>query len=418
MSATTNRAWLSSSGSSPTPGGIPSHAAPETPGSISEGGELGYSLAHAYGSVFDNPDLITAVVIGDGEAETGPLAASWHSHNFLDPVHDGAVLPILHLNGFKIANPTILARMPEAQLEQLLRGYGHEPHFVTVADPDDTAAAHRDFAAVLDDCLTEIRDIQSARRGATTGGGAAGPRRNSRRRVSRRRRSALARDCAALAEGLDRAQGSRRAAGGRNVAQPPGAAVRGAHQPGAPGAAGGLARIVPARRTLRRRRAPPAGRRGERPRGRTPDERHPVRERRRAAAGPQAAEVRGPRRPGGAAGRRAGQRHDHAGVLAPRRDQPEPRDVPAVRPGRDGLQPAAGRLRGHGQGVAVPDRGRRRAPCPRRTGHGGPQRAPVPGLAGGVPADRPARRLQLLRGLHPHCRLDVQPARQVAQGAP
>ncbi len=146
------------------PGGIPSHAAPETPGSISEGGELGYSLAHAYGSVFDNPDLITAVVIGDGEAETGPLAASWHSHNFLDPVHDGAVLPILHLNGYKIANPTILARMPEAQLEQLLRGYGHEPHFVTVAHPDDTAAAHRDFAAVLDDCLAEIRAIQSARR--------------------------------------------------------------------------------------------------------------------------------------------------------------------------------------------------------------------------------------------------------------
>ena len=155
------------------PGGIPSHAAPETPGSISEGGELGYSLAHAYGSVFDNPDLITAVVIGDGEAETGPLAASWHSHNFLDPVADGAVLPILHLNGYKIANPTILARMPEAQLEQLLRGYGHEPHFVTVADPDDTAAAHRDFAAVLDRCLTEIRDIQAARRSATTDGGPA-----------------------------------------------------------------------------------------------------------------------------------------------------------------------------------------------------------------------------------------------------
>ena len=132
------------------PGGIPSHAAPETPGSINEGGELGYSLAHAYGSVFDNPGLVTAVVIGDGEAETGPLAASWHSHNFLDPVADGAVLPILHLNGYKIANPTVLARMPEAQLEQLLRGYGHEPHFVTVADPDDTAAAHRDFAAALD----------------------------------------------------------------------------------------------------------------------------------------------------------------------------------------------------------------------------------------------------------------------------
>jgi len=146
------------------PGGIPSHAAPESPGSISEGGELGYSLAHAYGSVFDNPQLVTAVVIGDGEAETGPLAASWHSHNFLDPAVDGAVLPILHLNGYKIANPTVLARMPQEQLEQLLRGYGHEPYFVTVADPDDTAQAHRDFAAVLDRCLADIRAIQDAHR--------------------------------------------------------------------------------------------------------------------------------------------------------------------------------------------------------------------------------------------------------------
>jgi xylulose-5-phosphate/fructose-6-phosphate phosphoketolase len=148
------------------PGGIPSHAAPETPGSISEGGELGYSLAHAYGSVFDNPKLITAVVIGDGEAETGPLAASWHSHNFLDPVADGAVLPILHLNGYKIANPTVLARMPEAQLEHLLKGYGHKPHFVTVDHPDNTAQAHRDFADVLDECLAEIRTIQEGRRGS------------------------------------------------------------------------------------------------------------------------------------------------------------------------------------------------------------------------------------------------------------
>src|SRR3954453_16302158 len=156
------------------PGGIPSHAAPETPGSINEGGELGYSLAHAYGSVFDNPDLITAAVIGDGEAETGPLAASWHSHNFLDPVADGAVLPILHLNGYKIANPTILARMPEAQLEQLLRGYGHNPHFVTVSDPDSTAAAHRAFASALDECLAEIRAIQAHRRGDGGADGGAG----------------------------------------------------------------------------------------------------------------------------------------------------------------------------------------------------------------------------------------------------
>ncbi|MET1086497.1 MAG: phosphoketolase family protein [Arthrobacter sp.] len=155
------------------PGGIPSHAAPESPGSINEGGELGYSLAHAYGSVLDNPQLVTAVVIGDGEAETGPLAASWHSHNFLDPATDGAVLPILHLNGYKIANPTVLARMPEAQLEQLLRGYGHEPYFVTVKDPDDTEQAHRDFAAALESCMTDIRAIQDARRTPDSGNGEA-----------------------------------------------------------------------------------------------------------------------------------------------------------------------------------------------------------------------------------------------------
>ncbi|MGG6382117.1 phosphoketolase family protein [Paenarthrobacter sp. NEAU-H11] len=151
------------------PGGIPSHAAPESPGSISEGGELGYSLAHAYGSVLDNPQLVTAVVIGDGEAETGPLAASWHSHNFLDPATDGAVLPILHLNGYKIANPTILARMPEEQLEQLLRGYGHEPYFVTVEDPDNTEQAHRDFADALERCMAGIRAIQDSRRSPRAG---------------------------------------------------------------------------------------------------------------------------------------------------------------------------------------------------------------------------------------------------------
>ncbi|MFJ6077412.1 phosphoketolase [Pseudarthrobacter sp. NPDC092419] len=155
------------------PGGIPSHAAPETPGSISEGGELGYSLAHAYGAVLDNPELVAAVVIGDGEAETGPLAASWHSHTFLDPVADGAVLPILHLNGYKIANPTVLARMPRTQLEQLMRGYGHEPYFVEVEDPDATEQAHRDFAAALEHCLADIRAIQDAhRKGSADGEGA------------------------------------------------------------------------------------------------------------------------------------------------------------------------------------------------------------------------------------------------------
>ena len=129
------------------PGGIPSHVAPETPGSIHEGGELGYSLAHAYGAAFDNPDLLVACVVGDGEAETGPLATSWHSNKFLDPVRDGAVLPILHLNGYKIANPTVLARIPEDELRALLEGYGYQPYFV---DGDDPADVHQQMAATLD----------------------------------------------------------------------------------------------------------------------------------------------------------------------------------------------------------------------------------------------------------------------------
>ena len=123
------------------PGGIPSHVAPETPGSIHEGGELGYAMSHAYGAAFDNPDLIVACVVGDGEAETGPLATSWHSNKFLNPVRDGAVLPILHLNGYKIANPTVLARIPHEELEALMRGYGYAPHFVEGDDPEDDARA-------------------------------------------------------------------------------------------------------------------------------------------------------------------------------------------------------------------------------------------------------------------------------------
>jgi xylulose-5-phosphate/fructose-6-phosphate phosphoketolase len=144
------------------PGGIPSHVAPETPGSINEGGELGYSLAHAYGAVFDNPDLLALCVIGDGEAETGALSASWHSNKFLNPVRDGAVLPVLHLNGYKIANPTVLARLPHQELAELLRGYGHEPHFV---EGDDPEAMHQRMAAVLDEVVAEIGRIQGDQRG-------------------------------------------------------------------------------------------------------------------------------------------------------------------------------------------------------------------------------------------------------------
>jgi xylulose-5-phosphate/fructose-6-phosphate phosphoketolase len=143
------------------PGGIPSHVAPETPGSIHEGGELGYALSHAYGAVFDNPDLIVACVIGDGEAETGPMATSWHSNKFLDPVTDGAVLPILHLNGYKIANPTILARIPSDELMSLFIGYGYKPYLV---EGDDPATMHQKMAATLDRVFDDIRAIQDAAR--------------------------------------------------------------------------------------------------------------------------------------------------------------------------------------------------------------------------------------------------------------
>jgi xylulose-5-phosphate/fructose-6-phosphate phosphoketolase len=143
------------------PGGIGSHCTPETPGSIHEGGELGYSISHAYGAAFDNPDLIVAVTVGDGEAETGPLATSWHSNKFLNPIRDGAVLPVLHLNGYKISNPTILARIPREELEALLIGYGHKPFLV---EGDDPSAMHQKMASTLEQCILEIRSIQQRAR--------------------------------------------------------------------------------------------------------------------------------------------------------------------------------------------------------------------------------------------------------------
>ncbi|EUC19212.1 UNVERIFIED_ORG: xylulose-5-phosphate/fructose-6-phosphate phosphoketolase [Burkholderia sp. CF145] len=143
------------------PGGIGSHCTPETPGSIHEGGELGYSLSHGYGAAFDNPDLIVTVMIGDGEAETGPLATSWHSNKFLNPARDGAVLPVLHLNGYKIANPTILARIPHEELEALLTGYGYKPWFV---EGDEPEKMHQQMAVTLDECIDEIRAIQQRAR--------------------------------------------------------------------------------------------------------------------------------------------------------------------------------------------------------------------------------------------------------------
>ncbi|MDZ4045888.1 MAG: phosphoketolase family protein [Rhodoglobus sp.] len=158
------------------PGGIPSHVAPETPGSIHEGGELGYSLSHAYGAAFDNPNLLVAAVVGDGEAETGPLATAWHSNKFLDPLHDGVVLPILHLNGYKIANPTVLARIPESELLDLMRGYGHTPYVVSGGfDGEDPLVVHRRLAETLEVVLDQIADIKARAAAGTLEGRPAWP---------------------------------------------------------------------------------------------------------------------------------------------------------------------------------------------------------------------------------------------------
>src|SRR5215472_10023280 len=147
------------------PGQLGSHCTPEVPGSIHEGGELGYSVSHAFGAAFDNPDLIVSVVVGDGESETGPLATSWHSNKFLNPIRDGAVLPILHLNGYKINNPTVLSRICHQELEFLFRGYGYEPYFV---EGSDHASMHQAMAATLEHCVKEIRQIQEEARGSSS----------------------------------------------------------------------------------------------------------------------------------------------------------------------------------------------------------------------------------------------------------
>ena len=218
------------------PYGIPSHVAPETPGSIHEGGELGYSLAHAYGAAFDNPDLIVSCIIGDGEAETGALATSWHSNKFLNPARDGAVLPILHLNGFKIANPTVLARISRQELTELLRGYGYDPHFV---EGDDPALVHQSLAATLDNILAQIRQIQSAARSA----GADRPSGTT----------ALADDRVSNAQGLDRAEICRWPAGRGDLARASGS-DRGLQESRTPQAARRLDEELSAAGVVRRAR--------------------------------------------------------------------------------------------------------------------------------------------------------------------
>jgi len=187
-----------------------SHCTPETPGSIHEGGELGYSISHAYGAAFDNPDLIVTVAIGDGEAETGPLATSWHSNKFLNPIRDGAVLPVLHLNGYKIANPTVLGRIPHEELESLLIGYGHQPYFV---EGDDPSTMHQK---------------NGFHSGAMHAGNSLYPAACPRNR--RRHASPMADDRAAFAQRLDRTEGSRRPQSGGFVAGAPGSSGRPGHE--------------------------------------------------------------------------------------------------------------------------------------------------------------------------------------------
>ena len=251
------------------PGGIPSHAAPETPGSIHEGGELGYALLHAHGAVFDNPDLLAVCVIGDGEAETGPLAASWHSNKFLNARRDGAVLPILHLNGYKIANPTVLARIPESELRSLLEGYGYAPRFVSGSDP---AVMHQLMAATLDEIVPRHRGDSA-----------------SRARAGSPDTAALADDRAAHTEGLDRSEGRRWPARRRIVPLTPGSAGRGPHQSRAPRTARSLDALLPIRRAVHRGGSAARRPRRARPRRRPPHGRQPARQRRAAAARPRAA---------------------------------------------------------------------------------------------------------------------------------
>ncbi len=380
------------------PGGIPSHVAPETPGSIHEGGELGYALSHAYGAAFDNPDLLVCCVVGDGEAETGPLATSWHSNKFLDPARDGAVLPILHLNGYKIANPTVLARIPADELDALMEGYGYRAHVVEGGDP---AEVHQQLAATLDAVVAEIAAIQRAARvdGVTerprwpmivlrTPKGWTGPAVVDGHQVEGTWRAHQVpmgevrtnADHRALLESWMRSyrpeelfdeDGSLRAE---------------------------LAALAPT--GTRRMSANPVANGGELLRDLDlPDFRAYAVD--VPAPGATIAEAT---RVLGTWLRDVMARNDETfRVFGP--DETASNRLDAV------LEVTEPHLDGR-------DDRRRRPPRPGRPRDGGALGAPVPGMARGLPAHRPARPVQLLRGLHPHRRLDVQPAREVAQGHP
>ena len=377
------------------PGGIPSHVAPETPGSIHEGGELGYALSHAFGAVFDNPDLVAASVIGDGKAETGALATSWHSNKFLNPQGDGAVLPILHLNGYKIANPTVLARIPREELDQLLRGYGYEPHYVEGHDP---SRMHLQMASALDAVVGKIRAIQ---RQARSKGFKGRPRWPMIVLRSPKGWTCPKSIDGKLCEDYWRSHqvpmGEMDKPGHVKVLE----TWLKSYRPEELFDESGRFREELAAL------APP----GERRMGANPHANGGLllKELRLPAFQKFAVEVRAP----GAASAEA----TTPRPVDRRSDEAESRveEFPRVQSRRERVEPVAGHLRRHEAHVCRRNPSHRRQPRAGRPRHGDAVGAPVPGLAGRLPAHRPSRLLQLLRGVHPHHRLDVQPARQVAE---
>ena len=398
-SGRTSTACGSSSGSSRSPAGSRATSRPRRPARSTRAASSATRSRTHSAPRSTTPTCSSPASSATARPRPGPLAASWHSNKFLNPRRDGAVLPILHLNGYKIANPTVLARIPEDELLALFRGYGWEPMLVTGGfDGEESGPVHERFAAALDDALDAIDAIQ-ARRARERAVPPAGGRCSffGRRRAGRARGRSTA--CPS------RAPGARTRFRSPTCARTPSTS-----------AARGLAAELPAGGALRRRRPTRARARGAGARGRRADEREPACERRRAPARPRPPRLPRLRRRGARARNDVERGDARARRLPPRRRRRQPGQLPPLRPRRDGVEPARRRLRGDRSGLVGGDAPDRRGPRAGRTRHGDPLRAPLPGLARGLPADRPARPLQLLRGVHPHRRLDVQPAREVAEG--
>ena len=344
-------------GSSPSPAASRATSRPRHPARSTRVGSSGYSLSHAYGAAFDNPDLVVAAIVGDGEAETGPLATSWHSTKFVDPRRDGAVLPILHLNGYKIANPTVLARISGDELESLLRGYGHAPYVVEGSDP---AEMHQAFAATLDRCLDEIREIQDEARTS------------KKQPVARRPWPMIVLRSPKGWTGPKEVDGTAR---GGLLAIAPGPVRQRAWRRLAPCRARGVDAQLPPRGALRRERR--SRRPGRRPAsgGGTTDERQPARQWRGPAPRPQDARLPRLRRRRGPPRHRRGRSDQGHGGLPAGRDGAQHGQLPDVLPGREQLQPSPGRAGGHRPRLERRDPAIRRPPGRRRAGDGDPLRA-------------------------------------------